>query len=193
MIDLRTLDQRPLIVAVAGPHGAGKTTFVAAHLNRTALRFIEADSLARELGLDAYDAARVADALRRALVARRESFIFETVLSDSIGDKLSFLADAAAAGYAVVLCSIGISGPGVSEERVAMRVSQGGHDVPSDKLASRFPRTLANLAKAVRALPQVLVFDNDDLARPYRLAAVFERGRLVSLQKPVPTWVKPLL
>ena len=74
-----------------------------------------------------------------------------------------------------------------------MRVSQGGHSVPSDKLASRFPRTLTNLAKAVRALPHVLVFDNDDLAQSYRLAAVFERGRLVSLTKSVPTWVKPLL
>ncbi len=74
-----------------------------------------------------------------------------------------------------------------------MRVSQGGHDVPSDKLASRLPRTLANLAQAVRVLPHVLVFDNDDLARPYRLAAVCNRGRLVSLKKPVPPWVKPLL
>ena len=74
-----------------------------------------------------------------------------------------------------------------------MRVSQGGHDVPTDKLASRFPRTMANLAEAVRALPYVLVFDNDDLARPYRLAAVFEQGKVVSLNKPVPTWVKPLL
>ena len=193
MIDLRTLDQRPLIVAIAGPNGAGKTTFVAAHLDKTALRFIEADSIARDLGLEAYDAARAADALRRAFVARRESFIFETVFSDPVGDTIGFLLGAAAAGYTVVLCFIGISGPRVSAQRVSMRVSQGGHDVPSDKLASRFPRTLANLAKAVRALPHVLVFDNDDLARPYRLAAVFERGRLVSLKKPAPTWVKPLL
>ena len=121
------------------------------------------------------------------------ALIFETVFSDPAGDKLGFLSDAAAAGYAVVLCFVGISSPSVSEARVAMRVSQGGHDVPTDKLASRFPRTMANLAEAVRALPYVLVFDNDDLARPYRLAAVFEQGKVVSLNKPVPTWVKPLL
>lgn len=174
MIDLRTLDQRPLIVAVAGPNGAGKTTFIAAHLDRSALHVSEADRLSRELRLEPYDAAQAADTLRRVLVARRESFIFETVFSDPVGDKIGFLGDAATAGYTVVLCFVGISGPKVSEERVSMRVSQGGHDVPPDKLASRFPRTLANLAKAVRVLPHVLVFDNDDLARPYRLTAVFK-------------------
>jgi len=51
----------------------------------------------------------------------------------------------------------------MSEQRVSMRVSQGGHDVPADKLAARFPRTLANLATAIRELPCVLVFDNSDL------------------------------
>ena len=193
MSDLRTLDQRPLIVAVAGPNGAGKTTFIAAHLDTSGLRVIEADRLARELSLAPYDAAHAADTLRRVLVAQRESFIFETVFSDPVGDKIGILRDAATAGYTVVLCFVGISGPKACEQRVAMRVSQGGHDVPPDKLASRFPRTLANLAKAVRVLPHVLVFDNDDLARPYRLTAVFKRAERVSLAKPVPTWVTPLL
>ena len=64
------LDRRPVIVAVAGPNGAGKTTFYHAHLRPAALRFINADVLARELELDAYAAARVADAFRRQLVER---------------------------------------------------------------------------------------------------------------------------
>jgi len=36
-----------------------------------------------------------------------------------------------------------------------MRVSQGGHDVPLEKLITRFPRTLANLKAALQALPRV--------------------------------------
>jgi len=63
-----------------------------------------------------------------------------------------------------VLCFIGLSSARRSAERVAMRVSQGGHDVPTDKLKSRFPRTLANLKGAIRTLPHVLVFDNSNLA-----------------------------
>ena len=141
----RVLDKRPAIVAIAGPNGAGKTTFFHSHLREAGLRFVNADDIARELDISAYDAAELTDALRRELVRLRESFVFETVFSDPVGDKLAFLRNAAAAGYNVVLCFIGISGPETSEERVAMRVSQGGHDVPSEKLVSRFPRTLANL------------------------------------------------
>ena len=74
--------------------------------------------------------------------------------------------DAVASGYNVVLCFIGISGPEISEERVAMRMSQGGHYVPPDKLITRFPRTVANLKVAIQPLPMVLIFDNDDLLCP---------------------------
>lgn len=187
------LDQRPIVVALAGPNGAGKTTFYHAHLQPAGLRFVNADVLARELNLDPYAAAKLAAALRQELVTQRESFVFETVFSDPAGDKLSFLGEAAKIGYTVVLCFIGISGPLVSEERVAMRVTQGGHDVPSDKLRTRYPRILANLKAAVHELPHVWIFDNDDLRTPFRLAAIYERGKPIQLLRPVPRWLRPLL
>ena len=191
-MDFAPLDARPVIVAIAGPNGAGKTTFYHAHLRRAGLPFINADVLARELDLEPYAAARMADALRREFVARGSSFVFETVFSDPVGDKRAFLQEAAASGYTVVLCYVGLSGPDVCEARVAMRVSQGGHDVPTEKLRTRYPRTIENLRAAIRDLPHVLIYDNDDLSRPYRLVAVFEQGRLRSLNEPVPAWLKPL-
>jgi hypothetical protein len=72
-----------------------------------------------------------------------------------VGDKLAFLKEAAATVYTVILCFIGVSNPETSEQRVAMRVSQGGHDVPTDKLEAWFPRTLANLRNALRELPHI--------------------------------------
>lgn len=186
-------DRRPLVVALAGSNGAGKTTFYHSHLQPAGLRFVNADVLARELDLEPYAAAKVADALRRELVRQRESFVFETVFSDASGEKLTFLKEAIAAGYAVVVCFIGISGPKISEQRVAMRVSQGGHDVPADKLRSRYPRTLANLKSAIRELPHVLVYDNDDLRTPFRRVAVFENGQPTFRQNRLPRWLAKLL
>ena len=76
---------------------------------------------------------------------------------------------------------------------VAFCVSQGGHDVPSEKLISRFPRTLSNLKAAVRELPYVLIFDNDDLRTPFRRVAVFTNGQPVWSAKPTPKWLAHLI
>ena len=143
------LDRRPVVIAIAGPNGAGKTTFYSSHLHSAGLRFINEDVLASELN---------ADSLRRQFVAQRESFVFETVFSDPAGDKLAFLMQANDAGYNTILCFIGISGSDVSEQRVAMRIS------------------MANLRSALTQLPNVWVFDNDDLRKPFRFVAVFENG-----------------
>lgn len=189
----RVLDQRPVLVALVGPNGAGKTTFFHSHLKPAGLRFLNADEVTRELEIDAYEAAKVITQLRQELVRQRESFVFETVFSDPVGDKLGFFKDAAQSGYTVVLCFIGIAGPEASEQRVAMRVSQGGHDVPSEKLVSRFPRTMANLRAAISQLPLVLIFDNDDLRIPFRRVAVFEKGQLEWSTEPIPTWLRDLI
>lgn len=186
------LDARPIIVAPAGPNGAGKTTFYNAHLRPSGLRFVNADEIAAQTGLGPYDAAAFANALRGELLKQRESFVFETVFSDPVGDKLKFLKDAADSGYAVVLCYIGIADAATSEERVAMRVSQGGHDVPSEKLESRFARTLANLKAAIDQLPLVLIYDNSDLNTPFKKVAEYQLGTAQFLAKPLPDWLAKL-
>lgn len=191
MIPPAAFDQRPVIVAIAGPNGAGKTTFYHSHIAPAGLRLINADVLAAELDLPADEAMVLANALRRGLLEQRESFAFETVFSDPVGDKIGFLSGAVAAGYQVILCFIGLASPEQSEERVAMRVSQGGHDVPADKLHARFPRTLANLRNAIGRLPHIMVFDNSDLERPYRLVATYEHGHRETHVEPLPQWLIP--
>jgi predicted ABC-type ATPase len=188
-----SLDARPIIVALAGPNGAGKTTFYEAHLRPSGLHFLNADFLAREMEMDAYEAGRILTVLRHEFVKLRESFIFETVFSDPVGDKLTFLKQAVQAGYTVALCFIGVADPQTSEARVAMRVSQGGHDVPTEKLIARFPRTLANLKAAIRDLPLVFIFDNHNLETPFRRVAEFQNGHPTLLNKPTPAWLKPML
>jgi predicted ABC-type ATPase len=183
-------DERPIVVAVAGPNGAGKTTFYEAHLAPAGLRFVNADDLARELELAPYAAADVAAGLRETLLEQGESFVFETVFSDPVGEKVGLLKRAVGKGFTVVLCFVGLDGPTVSEERVAMRVAQGGHDVPTKKLVARYPRTLRNLARAVRELPHVIVYDNSDLARPFQRVAAFVGGRAEETDEGRPKWLE---
>ena len=119
--------------------------------------------------LSAYAAAESVARVRGELLARGENFVFETVLSDPEGEKIDFLRRAAEErSCAVLLCFIGIDSVATSNERVFIRVTEGGHDVPENKLLARFPRTMANLARAVRVLPRIYVFDNSDDMDSYR-------------------------
>jgi predicted ABC-type ATPase len=132
--------------------------------------------------------------LRRRTSARRSSSsarasYSKTVLSDPVGEEIEFLRAARSAGYTVVLCFIGLDSAEQSDDRVAMRVMQGGHDVPADKIVARYPRTLENLRRAIRELPHVLVFDNGDLGRPFRKVAELEHGRPIELDDPLPHWL----
>jgi predicted ABC-type ATPase len=186
------LDKRPIVVAIAGPNGAGKTTFYRAFLAESGLQFVNADQMALQLKIDPYRAAELADEVRRTLLARRESFIFETVFSDPVGSKLAFLRDAANSSYAVALFFIGLDSPETCGERVAIRASKGGHDVPKDKINARYTRTMENLRQALITLPNVYVYDNSDLQAPFRLVAALKVSQLKTYP-PVPKWLSPLL
>ena len=173
------LDKRPIVIALAGSNGAGKSTFYESFLGDAGLRFVNADVLSASLEVSVYEAAELAASIRAALVAQRESFVFETVLSDPVGEKVEQLVSYAALGYTVVLIFIRIDDAEESIKRVAMRVSQGGHDVPDDKLRARFERTQANLKRAIECLPHVIICDNDILSKPYQLVELYENGHKI--------------
>ncbi len=185
-----SLSQRPLLVVLAGPNGSGKTTFFHAYLAPAGLRFVNADVLARDLGLEARQGGAAADAVRATLIEQGESFVTETVFSDPAGAKWAQFEAAVSRGYTVLLVFISVGGPDVCDERVAMRVSQGGHDVPPDRLVSRYPRVMDNLRSALERVPHVLVYNNGDLSRPFRFIARAEVGRVVEEVEGAerPTW-----
>ncbi len=187
------LDARPILVAIAGPNGAGKSTFYKAQISYTGLPFVNADVIAAETGIGAYEAAEVAETIRRERFVRCESFLFETVFSDPVGQKLAFLEEAISAGYTVVLFFIGIASLDISIDRVGMRVLESGHAVPEDKLVTRYPRTMENLRLAVLRLPLVLVYDNDDLRTPHRFCLATANGSILEEVGPVPSWLRALL
>lgn len=172
-----------VLVAVAGSNGAGKTTFVETHLQPLGLRTVNPDAIAHALFPDApaeaaYEAARAADVVRADLVDRGISFCTETVFSDPEGAKLAFLHEARKRGYLVILIFIGLESSELAIARVVQRIAEGGHDVPDDKITSRFPRTLANLAKALTFVDHTFLFDNSSADEPYRFVAELRDGRI---------------
>lgn len=178
---------------LAGPNGAGKSTYYRTFLSSSGLPFINADELVARLHIPVEEAATFADKVREEMLSAGESFITETVFSDPAGAKLDFLRKAIAAGYQVELHFIGISGADLSEVRVAVRVMQGGHDVPTERLARRYDQSLKNMVAAIGFVPTVRVFDNSSQEHPYRLVLRAENGKVIESADPTPDWLTQAL
>lgn len=180
---------KPQLVVLAGPNGAGKSTFYESFLASSRLPFLNADVLAARTGIASQEAARILDEERDRMIDDGRGFITETVFSDPAGAKLAMLRKAVLAGFDVTLIYVGIASPGLSGLRVEQRVAHGGHDVPREKLAGRFERSLANLGAAIAFVSTVKLYDNSSVDEPYRLLAVFEAGVCASRTSGrMPTW-----
>lgn len=148
---------RPTVVVLAGPNGAGKTTCAAALLpvDLNIRQFVNADTIAA--GLSAFAPETVAVAAGRVMLRRlgelareRQSFAFETTLSSR--SFAPFLRRLKADGYHVHLIYVWLRSPGLALQRVAARVSQGGHSVPDETIRRRYRRGLANFLQLYRPL-----------------------------------------
>jgi predicted ABC-type ATPase len=154
----------PFLLMIAGPNGAGKTTLIHVLLDRGVElgEHISPDDIARELE-GSYDervrqAQVIADRRREACIDAKRSFSFDTVMSHP--SKIDILARAKAAGFDVQVFFVGVDDPLTNVERVQLRVAQGGHDVPPDKIVPRWHRTMALLHRAINIADQSFLFDN---------------------------------
>lgn len=152
----------PALVMVAGPNGSGKTTLIrtlrAAREIALPEYYINADDLKRERGLDDRGAQKLAEVLRLESIAQRRSFLYETVMSHP--SKIAELQAAALAGYASTVIFVATADPGVNVERVALRVADGGHAVPRDRIRARHHRSIALAPSAIAFGTYAYVYDN---------------------------------
>lgn len=131
------------IVVIAGPNGAGKTTFALEFLPNEAgcPVFVNADLIAAGLSpfspaAAAISAGRLMLKEIRAHVLKGESFAFETTLSGRMYARM--IPEWQALGFRVKLIYLALPNVEMAIERVATRVSQGGHDVPEDVISETF-------------------------------------------------------
>lgn len=187
------MDQ-PFLLMVAGPNGAGKSTLVR-WLQQRGIDFAEyinPDDIAQELD-GSYDkrvreAQSIADRRRDTCISERRSFSFETVMSHP--SKIDILLRAKQAGFFLQLFFIGTEDPQISADRVALRVAQGGHDVPRDRIAPRWFRTMNQLFSAIEASDRAFVFDNTSAGIDVGRRLVFARD--TSFNPPIIHWYPPI-
>jgi predicted ABC-type ATPase len=173
------------------PFFLNSTLLAKAGLNQEAegLRFAEGKLDFFEVSVNAYHASVAADFLRRKLLDMRVSFSFETVMSSP--DKVALLEQARALGYRTYLYFIATEDPEINIARVKSRVHLGGHDVPVDKIVSRYARSLDLLLPAIRQSNRAYLFDNSRHGgEQLWVAAITEGSDLETKCSPVPLWFR---
>jgi len=184
---------------IAGPNGAGKTTLYRNELRarHPGLAFVNADDLAlAHFGHAAVTEAearmgqRLAEALRRDLMATRQSFFTESTFSHPSKNEL--LDNARAAGFRVFVYHVNVRDADLAVGRVASRVGKGGHPVPEDRIRGRYDRNQALIRDAVVLADSAWIYDNSSLESHHRLALVFREGRVHTIGGNVPAWARIL-
>ena len=153
---------------IAGCNGVGKTTASFTILPEVlhCKEFINADEIAK--GLSPFQPESVAMQAGRIMLARMdellqkgETFAFETTLATkSYKQKIEW---AQANGYEVTLLFFWLRNVTMAKERVAQRVAEGGHSIPSETIERRYHNGIANLFAIYMNMVDICyIFDNSE-------------------------------
>lgn len=199
----------PTIIVLGGTNGAGKSSIAGKMLRLNDAEYFNPDEVTRRLlennpGMDLAEAnihawqqgkVMLEDAIERGL-----DYSFETTLGgNTITDLLIKAADK---GISVRLWYAGLASPELHIARVAARVAAGGHDIPEDKIRTRYDSGRENLLRLLPKLAELQIYDNsveknmDKGEAPAPFLILHLRGGQIVKQCPLadtPDWAKPIV
>lgn len=179
--------ERPVLWIVAGPNGSGKSSLY----NHTSIEgwggsvwIINPDLLTATIQeqeqhpLDQCNllAVQRIEQWLEASINAYQTIGVETVLSSSKYRRLVTLAKER--GFEVRMIYAVLDTVELQYERIRIRVSEGGHDVPFDKVRQRRERSFVEFCWFLEAVDRCFVFNNSD-AEP-DLAGIGAGGRFVA-------------
>ena len=153
---------------IAGPIGAGKTTFYDAHLKEAFPSVVPPIPQQRD-----------------AMLRERRSFVVEDLTVDT-----ELLESARQAGYTTKVLFISTEDPNLNAGRILVRMSRGGQAVPLGTIPESYEEAMRSLPEARRHADDLLVYDNTPNGKGHRLVARFIAGELVKTTHSAPQCVR---
>lgn len=158
----------PNFYIIAGCNGAGKTTASFKILPRilNCQEFVNADEIARGLSpfqpeKASIEAGKIMINRIKELFHQKVDFAIETTLSSKM--YLKTIEEAKSLGYETNLLYFWLNSPEMAVERVAKRVSQGGHNIPTDTIYKRYQQGINYLFSLYENKPDnLMIMDNSE-------------------------------
>ncbi|MCK4760578.1 MAG: zeta toxin family protein [Candidatus Aminicenantes bacterium] len=193
------MNDKPRLIVVAGPNGSGKTTITEKLLRHEWMGgcvYINPDVIAQQEFGDwnsletIIKAANRAEEMREDCLRNLSSMAIETVFSTP--GKVEFVQRAKTAGFFVRLFFVCTNDPVINAQRVALRVMEGGHDVPISKIISRYYRSIACCVETIPGVDRVYFYDNsEENADPRLMFRVFD-GKIAKTYCELVPWAKTI-
>ena len=183
-------------ILIAGVNGAGKSTLFHVLDELQGMPRVNTDEIVKQFGdwnntSDVFKAGKQAVKKINDYFEQGATFNQETTLCGN--NILKNIKKAKSLGYFIELHYVSVENVDIAKERVAHRVSVGGHGIPEEDIERRYTETFENLNKILNDCDRISFYDNTN---EFERFAVIEDGKLVVLVEDVPGWfgkIKPAL
>ena len=179
-------------IIIAGVNGAGKSTLFKQLDELNDMPRVNTDEILREFGdwrnpSDLAKAGREAVKMLRELLEGEENFNQETTLCGK--SVISNIKKAKENGFRIEMHYVGLDSADIAKERVAHRVSVGGHGIPEADIEKRYVETFKNLKEVLPLCDLVAMYDNTEEVA-FKRIAIYKNGEPIRVSRRVPEWYK---
>jgi predicted ABC-type ATPase len=152
---------------------------------------IDPDALARAIDSIRPESRKIsagkeAIKLAKDCILNRRDFSVETTLAG--GNAIRLMRDAKANGFEVTMFYVGLGDYHLNLERVAVRVKNGGHHIPSEDIIRRHLTSIQNLLAHLDLIDHLIVIDNS--LSEGRIILGADDGSITHRSDSVPSWIE---
>ncbi|MFC7677582.1 zeta toxin family protein [Paenibacillus sp. GCM10028914] len=182
----------PMMYIFAGNNGSGKSTIRNLIVDRLGISVnIDPDALARAIDSihpesRKISAGKEAIKLAKDCIRNRRDFSVETTLAG--GNAIRLMRDAKANGFEVTMFYVGLGDYHLNLERVAVRVKNGGHHIPSEDIIRRHETSIQNLLSHLELIDHLIVIDNS--LSEGRIVLGADDGSITYRSDSIPSWIE---
>ena len=175
-------------ILIAGVNGAGKSTLYQTMESLKNMPRINLDEIVKSFGnwqntSDVLKAGKIAIQNIKKYFEQGISFNQETTLCGA--SIIQNIRLAKSLGYKIELHYVGIASVDIAKERIAYRVSQGGHGIPDEDVERRYAESFHRLKEIISICDITVLYDNTDIFNRF---AIYQEGKLFDLTDNPPEW-----